>query len=197
LIPLVFGLGAPLVALVGTNIGAGQRERALRIAWTGAALAFVLTELIGLAAAILPRAWLSLFGTDPAMLDAGSAYLAAVGPFYGFFGFGLSLYFASQGAGRLLWPLLAGFLRLLVAIGGGALVLHATGSLWAMFLMLGIALAAYGILVGLSVAAGVWFSRSERAWLTPPSRDRLKAGDIGPGVTARPPLTTGEAALPP
>ena len=32
LIPLVFGLGAPLVALVGTNIGAGQRERALRIA---------------------------------------------------------------------------------------------------------------------------------------------------------------------
>ncbi len=30
LIPVVFGLGAPLVALVGTNIGAGQRARALR-----------------------------------------------------------------------------------------------------------------------------------------------------------------------
>ena len=26
LVPLVFGLGAPLVALVGTNIGAGQRD---------------------------------------------------------------------------------------------------------------------------------------------------------------------------
>ena len=37
LIPLVFGLGAPLVALVGTNIGAGQRERALRIALIGGA----------------------------------------------------------------------------------------------------------------------------------------------------------------
>ena len=35
LVPLVFGLGAPLVALVGTNLGAGQRERALRIALTG------------------------------------------------------------------------------------------------------------------------------------------------------------------
>src|SRR6266550_3180329 len=35
LVPLVFGLGAPLVALVGTNIGAGQKERALRIALTG------------------------------------------------------------------------------------------------------------------------------------------------------------------
>jgi Na+-driven multidrug efflux pump len=27
LVPLVFGLGAPLVALVGTNIGAGQNAR--------------------------------------------------------------------------------------------------------------------------------------------------------------------------
>ena len=52
LVPLVFGIGAPLVALVGTNIGAGQRERALRIAWTGAALAFVLCETIGVAAAL-------------------------------------------------------------------------------------------------------------------------------------------------
>ena len=30
LVPLVFGLGAPLVAMVGTCIGAGRRERALR-----------------------------------------------------------------------------------------------------------------------------------------------------------------------
>ena len=36
LIPLVFGLGAPLVALVGTNIGAGQQQRALRAALLGA-----------------------------------------------------------------------------------------------------------------------------------------------------------------
>ena len=39
LIPLVFGLGGPLVAMVGTNIGAGRRERALRVAWIGAAIA--------------------------------------------------------------------------------------------------------------------------------------------------------------
>src|SRR5215213_1906433 len=85
LVPLVFGLGAPLVALVGTNIGAGQRERALRIAWTGAAIAFVLCETIGIAAALYPRSWLTLFGSDPAMLETGSAYLRAVGPCYGFF----------------------------------------------------------------------------------------------------------------
>ena len=63
---------------------------------------------MGLAAAIWPTAWLGLFGDDPAMLDTGAAYLRVVGPAYGFFGLGLSLYFASQGAGRLLWPLLAG-----------------------------------------------------------------------------------------
>jgi putative MATE family efflux protein len=160
LIPLVFGLGAPLVALVGTNIGAGQRERALRIAWTGAALAFAMTETIGIAAAIFPRAWLSLFGTDQVMLDTGSAYLRVVGPFYGFFGFGLALYFASQGAGKLLWPLFAGLLRLLTAAGGGWLVLRATGSLGYLFLALGLALAIYGTVVGLSVASGAWFSRA-------------------------------------
>ncbi|MDE2574597.1 MAG: MATE family efflux transporter, partial [Rhodospirillales bacterium] len=99
LIPLVFGLGAPLVALVGTNIGAGQPARALRIAMTGGALAFVLTETVGLVAAIWPHGWLGLFGHDPAMLATGTAYLRAVGPTYGFFGLGLSLYFASQGAG--------------------------------------------------------------------------------------------------
>ena len=160
LVPLVFGIGGPLVALVGTNIGAGQRERALRIAWTGAATAFVLCELIGVAAALFPAAWLSLFGSDPAMIEAGSAYLRAVGPFYGCFGFGLALYFASQGAGKLLWPLLAGFARMAVAIGGGWLVLTLTGSLGWMFLCVGLALAVYGAGVAVAVWAGVWFRRA-------------------------------------
>jgi len=157
LIPLIFGLGAPLVALVGTNIGAGNRERALRIAWTGAAIAFLLTETIGVAAALYPRAWLTLFGSDPAMLETGVAYLRAVGPFYGVFGFGLALYFASQGAGRLAWPLAAGFARMVFAIGGGWLVLRLTGSLPAMFIVVGLALAIYGGGIALSVKMGAWF----------------------------------------
>ena len=74
LVPLVFGLGGPLVAIVGTNIGAGQRQRAVRAAWIGAAVAFGLCETIGLCAALAPRAWLSLFDTDPIMLDAGTRY---------------------------------------------------------------------------------------------------------------------------
>ncbi|HZT51149.1 MAG TPA: MATE family efflux transporter, partial [Stellaceae bacterium] len=160
LVPLVFGLGTPLVALVGTNIGAEQRARALRAGWIGAGLAFGVCEAIGLAAAAAPGAWLRLFDGDPAMLDAGTRYLHAVGPIYGFFGVGMALYFASQGAGRLLWPLLANFLRLTLAAGGGWLGLRAGGGVTPIFIALGVALAAFGIVNAIAVARGAWFVRT-------------------------------------
>ncbi len=158
LVPLVFGLGGPLIAMVGTNIGAGQRERALRTAWIGAAIAAGLSEAIGLAAAAAPGAWLRLFDNDPAMLDAGSRYLHTVGPAYGFFGLGLALYFAAQGAGRLLWPLLANFARLLIAAGGGLLALRWGGDLSHVFLALAVALAAFGLINAAALAPGAWFA---------------------------------------
>ncbi|GHD40494.1 MATE family efflux transporter [Thalassobaculum fulvum] len=160
LVPLVFGLGAPVVALVGTNVGAGRDARALRIALTAGAIAFVMTESIGLAAAVWPEAWLSLFSAEPDMLAAGSAYLRSVGPVYGFFGLGLVLYFASQGAGQLVWPLGIGFLRLAIATGGGWLALTATGSLDWLFAAAAAALVVYGATLGLAVRSGVWFRRS-------------------------------------
>ncbi len=157
LIPLVFGLGAPLVALVGTNVGAGQHQRALRIALTGGVIAFVMTEAIGIAAAVWPQAWLHLFSADPRMIETGSAYLRLVGPAYGFFGLGLSLYFASQGAGRLFWPLAAGTLRVAIALGGGWALLALTGSLTWLFAALALGLAVYGVVLTTAVASGRWF----------------------------------------
>ena len=160
LVPLVFGLGGPLVAMVGTNIGAGRRQRALRITWTGAAVAAIVTEAIGLAAAAYPQLWLSLFDTDPAMLDAGSQYLRTVGPFYGFVGLGLALYFASQGAGQLLWPFIANLTRLLIAAGGGWVALRSTGDMTYVFVALGAAAAAFGLINAAAVAGGAWFEKS-------------------------------------
>jgi len=166
LVPLVFGLGAPLVAIVGTSIGAGQRERALRAAWIGAAMAFILTEAIGLCAAAFPTAWLSLFDTDPRMLEAGAMYLRTVGPFYGMFGLALSLYFASQGAGRLLWPLLSAVARLAIAALAGWLALRWSGELSHVFLAQSLGLVAAGLINWAAVAGGAWFGSLRWPWST-------------------------------
>jgi Na+-driven multidrug efflux pump len=155
--PLAFGIGAPLVALVGANIGAGQNARALRIAFIGSAIAFLLTELVGLSAAIWPAAWLGLFGHDPELIEVGSTYLRIVGPCFGFFGIGIALYFSSQGAGRLAWPLVAGLLRIAITIGGGALVLHLTGSLAALLIVYAIGMVTYGLVIAVAVGSGRWF----------------------------------------
>jgi len=162
LIPIAFGLGAPMVALVGANLGAGQPERARRIALVGGAIAFAIGETVGLTAALWPEAWLRLFGSDERMLETGAQYLRIAGPFYGFFAMGIALYFASQGAGRLKWPLLAGALRLAVYAGLGWAALIFTGSLSAFFALGAAAMAAYGLLIFWSVASGSWFANARR-----------------------------------
>ena len=163
LVPLAFGIGAPLVVLVGTNLGAGQRERALQIGLMGGLVAFIATEAIGLSAAIWPEHWLRLFTADPIALATGSSYLRIVGPTYGFFGLGLALYFASQGAGRLRWPLIAGFIRLGIALGGGWLVLYLSDSINAVFYALALAMLVYGLLIALAVWRRSWFSGLQTA----------------------------------
>ncbi|HET6609199.1 MAG TPA: MATE family efflux transporter [Rhodopila sp.] len=156
MVPISFGVGGPLVAIVGTNIGAGQRARALKAAWLGGALGFFLTESVGLTAAIHPLAWLSLFGHDPDMLSVGAHYLHIVGPFYGMFGLGLVLYFASQGAGRLTWPIVAQFCRLVLAGGAGNLAIWMGGGLDSVFWIIGLALGSFGAVVALSILWGGW-----------------------------------------
>ena len=93
------------------------------------------------------------------MHEAGAQYLRIVGPAYGFFGMGLALYFASQGAGRLLWPLLAGLIRLVIAIGVGWIALSLTGSLAWLFASLAFALVAYGMTIASAIGRGAWFAR--------------------------------------
>jgi putative MATE family efflux protein len=153
LIPLVFGIGAPIIALVGTNLGAGQIARARRIALAGGALAFAASEAVGLAAAVFPHVWMGLFTRDPAIIASGSLYLRMVGPFYGFFGIGLALYFASQATGRLRWPIAGASARLVIAVGGGFVV---TGSLTALFACMAFALIVYGLLVLVPVGLHPW-----------------------------------------
>ncbi|MFL6692987.1 MAG: MATE family efflux transporter [Ramlibacter sp.] len=157
LVPLVFGVGGPLVAMVGTCIGAGNRRRALEATWIGTAMVFVVTEAIGLAAASFPAAWIGLFSSDPAVIAAGSLYLRAVGPFYGFFAIALILYFASQGAGRLGWPVAGNLARLAVAAAGGWLATRQGWGLAGVFAAQSAALVVYALVNSIAVAGGSWF----------------------------------------
>ena len=160
-IPVVFAIGSALVVMVGTCIGAGDVKRARRIAWSGAGLAAGVTGSVGLIVALWPGVWAGLFSTDAAVLDAAYTYLRIAGWCYAFFGAGIALYFASQGAGKMLWPVLAGSARFVIAVAGGLLVLRyfngtPTDTLKGLFAVIGFAMIAYGAGTVAAVKWGNW-----------------------------------------
>ena len=163
LVPIAFGFGGALTAMVATNLGAHQAARAKHVTWTGAALVWAATGAIGAAAALWPAGWMSLFTADAAIQAAGATYLRIVGGTYGFFGLGLALFFASQGAGRLLWPLLASTARLLVvAVGGWAAVHGLGGPPQGLYAVIALSLVVLGATVGLAVRFSDWGTRRMR-----------------------------------
>ena len=111
LTPIIFGLGAALTASVSINIGSNQFLRARRIAWTGGLISFILIGLIGFSVFINPFLWIKNFSNDLMTIDFARRYLYIVGPFYCLFGLGQALYFASQGTGRMIKPIIVGITR--------------------------------------------------------------------------------------
>ena len=122
LVPIAFGIGGALTAAVGLNFGAGQYARARRIAWLGGGATFAATATIGGVFALWPHLWLDRFTADPAAYAVGTHYLWIVGPFYGLFAAGQTLYFASQGTGRMGLPVTVGVARFVVVAGLAALL---------------------------------------------------------------------------
>lgn len=157
MIPVIFGVGGALIPMVGVNAGAGRRARAIRIAWIGGALAACIVGTIGLVGAVEPDLWGRLFTRDPETLAAVGLYLSIVGPFYAFFGLGLCLYFASQGLGSMVWPVIGTLLRLLIVLGGGmALVATDTATPEAVFAVVAAAMAVYGLFIVAALRLGPW-----------------------------------------
>jgi Na+-driven multidrug efflux pump len=157
LVPIAFGFGTALTAMVATNMGAGQSARALRVAWTGGAMVAAITGAIGLVTAIAPSLWMNLFTSDPAVLVFGASYLNIVGACYAFFGLGLALFFASQGAGRMFWPLTASLGRLGVLVVGGWLCVHVfQASATILFAIVAFSLVVYGATLAIAIRLGSW-----------------------------------------
>ena len=145
LIPIAFGIGVASVPMVGMAMGAGNVARARRVAWVAGGVSAFNLALIGVVVTLAPELWARLFTQDEAVLSFARQYLVTAGPAFPFFGLGLTLYFASQGAGQVIGPVLAGTVRLVLVAGVGYWLAqrHATADSF------------YGLVAGAMVLYGV------------------------------------------
>jgi Na+-driven multidrug efflux pump len=123
LYPLNFGLGAAVLAMVGSNIGARQFERAAHIAWIATGLSACVMAAIGLLAIASPNSWMVLFSRDAAIQATAADYLLVVGLAYPFVAAN-TLISAFQSTRQPEWPLAATACRLLVVVAGGWIAIH-------------------------------------------------------------------------
>ena len=157
LVPLVFGLGAAMTSLVGVSIGAGRVDRAERVGWTGSFMAAALSGVVGILLALFPNAWIPAFTDDPDTIAAATRYIQVMGPFFALQGLGLTLYFASQGAGAMAWPVIATIVRLVLAVGGALLLAHGLDmGLTGVFIAAAVAMVTYGLMIAGSLKLGAW-----------------------------------------
>lgn len=164
MIPLLFGISTATLTMVGVNIGAGQIARAQRVGWVSGAVGMIMAGCIGLLVAIFPIGWLHLFSHDDDVVSDGVTYLRIVAPAYVALGFGFVSSFAMQGTGRAMGPLVSAIARILIAAGGGWVVVACFGAgmigLASMVAASLIAYAAIGVLIMLSPSTWRAASRS-------------------------------------
>jgi len=118
LYPLNFSMGAAVLAMMGSNIGARQSGRAARIAWIALGLSAAAMACVSLLAIAAPGLWMGLFSSDAKILADGALYLAIVGLAYPFVA-GTLLNSAFQSTRQPQWPLTAMSCRLAVVVLGG------------------------------------------------------------------------------
>jgi Na+-driven multidrug efflux pump len=157
LIPILFGIGTGVVTMVGAALGAGNLARAREVALTGVTIGAALSGAAGLVLALAPGLWTGLFTSDPAVHEAAASYLQIAGPFYGFLGAGLMMFFAAQGARRIGWPVAFGIVRLTLAGLIGWWLVAAVGlPLWALSATIAASLFIYGTGTVVAVLSVPW-----------------------------------------
>jgi Na+-driven multidrug efflux pump len=156
LIPITFAIGVACVPMVGVAMGAGMVQRARRVAWTGSGMAALMIGAVGAIVSFYPNAWSQMFTDSLAVQSFAQSYFEWVGPWYALFGFGLCLYFASQGSGKVLGPVLAGTIRLVMVAAGGLWMVRTGASAAEMFALVGVAMGVYGVATGLAMYWTSW-----------------------------------------
>jgi putative MATE family efflux protein len=156
-----FAFGIASVPMVGMAIGAGRIRRARRIAWTAGFVSFVSVGVIGTFIAVFPDLWVNIFTNDASVRAASRQYLATAAPLYAFIGLAMSMFFSSQGAAKVIGPVLAQSARLLfIAVGGWWLSTHdATAANF--FALAAASMAVLGTLSAASVILTRWGPKRE------------------------------------
>lgn len=162
LIPIAFGIGVAAVPMVGMAMGAGQMARARRVAWVAAGVSAFNLAVIGAVVWLAPDLWARLFTQDEAVLAYARQYLVTAGPAFPFFGLGLTLYFASQGAGQVIGPVLAGTVRLVLVAGVGWWLARNHGTAGHFYGLVAVAMLLYGLVTAATVAFTPWAAKGER-----------------------------------
>ena len=184
MIPIAFGFGTALVALIGTNWGATQFERARHIAWVGGATVAVACGSVGLFFALLPHLWVALFTQDAAVAHFGALYLRIVAGVYSVYGLSMALYFVMQGIGNLMPAVLVNLLRLAVSAGGATvLVTRFDAGANAVFVAIAVGFAIYGFTMALLLASAIRVRADARA--SPTVAARLQSMGGRPAVMRR------------
>ena len=161
LVPLAFGIGSGLTMIVGVAAGANDWRRAVRAAWIGSLVAGLGIGAFGWIVALVPEGWARLFTNDPEVVAATVSYITRVAPFYCLFGVGMTLSFASQGAGRMKAPFTAGLARLFVAtIGGWFAVEHLGWGLSGVFTAIAVGMIVFGTLIAGPLLVHPWRGRA-------------------------------------
>jgi Na+-driven multidrug efflux pump len=155
--------------MVGMAIGAGDVARARRVAGTAASVSAVMLGALGAVVSIAPDLWARLFTSDEAVLEHARSYLRWAGPAFAAFGFGLTLYFASQGSGKVLGPVLAATLRLAVVALAGAWLGAQGAPPWQYFALVAVAMVVYGAGTAAAVRLTRWEAGRGPASATPSS----------------------------
>lgn len=161
MIPLAFGVGSALTALVGRAVGQGDWETARRTAWVGGLMALGVCSSVGISVALFPQAFANLFASDAEVAAIAARALVFIGPAFGGFGLGMAMYFAAMGAGRMGYPVAAGLSRLGLSVGGGWLLGDVLGlGMDGQFLAVALGVTAYGVLAAVAVRPGVWGAKA-------------------------------------
>jgi Na+-driven multidrug efflux pump len=162
LIPIAFGIGVAAVPMVGMAMGAGQVARARRVAWVAAGVSAFNLAVIGAVVWLAPDLWARLFTQDESVLTYARQYLVTAGPAFPFFGLGLTLYFASQGAGQVIGPVLAGTVRLVLVAGVGWWLAQNQGTAGHFYGLVAVTMLLYGVVTAAAVAFTPWGLRQTR-----------------------------------